>query len=154
MMVLGRTYLTFCCAVLLFMSSACNDEPTSDQNSEPAAEMGNEESPDFTGKSTSSEVKVNNPETKEKVEKLKEVRKEKLDIKVNASPYKGLNDDEIKTKLEDKLKAYRESCDTAIIDQISDQMAFDAALSSFKERQGKFNRAFFKKLQSAKKDCK
>lgn len=96
---------------------------------------------------------IENPETKKKVEKLKAERVDKLTQKVNASPFKGFSDDEIKVKLENDMTTYRESCDSAVVNLIFEQMAYDAVLSFFKQRQAEYCKSYFKNIQNAKKDC-
>jgi hypothetical protein len=153
MMVLRSKYFFVCYAVILFMGSGCGDEITPEQASETSADVIEEKYSSDADDDSNTEDEVENLKTREKVEKLKIERNEKLDEKINASPFKGLSDDEIKTEFEGRLKTYMETCDTAIVNKISDQMAFDAALSSFKERQEEFSRSYFRKLQKAKKSC-
>ncbi|NEN23555.1 hypothetical protein G3O08_08580 [Cryomorpha ignava] len=105
-------------------------------------------------KDTLTEDVIQNSETKKEVEKLKSERVEKLKDKVSKSSYKGFSDSDIKIELQRNLESYKESCDSTLYNRITDQMAYDAVLSFFKERESAFSRAYFKDLQRAHRDCK
>lgn len=104
-------------------------------------------------KDTLSEDVIDNPETKKEVEKLKTERIEKLKDKVKQSPYKGFSDSDIKIELQKYLESYKESCDSTLYNQIRDQMAYDAVLSFFKERESAYSRDYFRDLQRAHRNC-
>lgn len=97
---------------------------------------------------------IQNSETKKEVEKLKSERIDKLKDKVNKSSYKGFSDSDIKIELQKNLESYKESCDSILYNQITDQMAYDAVLSFFKERESVYSRDYFKELQRAHRNCK
>ena len=105
-------------------------------------------------KDTATEDVIQNTETKKEVAKLKTERVEKLKDKVNKSPYREFSDSEIKIELQKNLESYKESCDSALYNQITDQMAYDAVLSFFKERESAYSRDYFKDLQRAHRNCK
>lgn len=105
-------------------------------------------------KDTLKEDVFQNMETKKEVEKLKVERVEKLKDKVSKSPYKGFSDSDIKVELQKYLESYKETCDTTLYNLIADQMAYDAVLSFFKERESAYSRGYFKDLQRAHRDCK
>lgn len=105
-------------------------------------------------KDTLKEDVIHNVETKKEVEKLKSERVEKLKDKVSKSPYKGFSDSDIKIELQKNLENYKESCDSILYNQITDQMAYDAVLSFFKERESGYSRDYFKDLQRAHRNCK
>lgn len=105
-------------------------------------------------KDTLTEDVIHNVETKKEVEKLKSDRVEKLKDKVSKSPFKGFSDSDIKIELQNNLENYKESCDSILYNQITDQMAYDAVLSFFKERESGYSRDYFKDLQRAHRNCK
>lgn len=158
-MILRRIYFGSCFLLLLGGAQGCTEEPVVNEVQEPIEKLEEVKNESvittlnkITNDTTPADI-IKNPETKKKVEKLKAERVDKLTKKVNASPFKGFTDEEIKVKLEDELKRYSATCDSSLINQIFDQMAYDAVLSIFKQRQSDFCRSYFKEIQKVKKEC-
>ncbi len=157
-MMIRKKYTAFCFLLPMLFTMGCGEEPASEESGmvENLENVKNESvlvSMKSLAKDSLSEDVIENPETKKKAEKLKAERVDKLTEKVNASPFKGSSDDEIKQELEAELKKYQESCDTAVVNLIFEQMAYDAVLSFFKQREVAYCKSYFKNIQKAKKDC-
>lgn len=150
-------FVTLCMLFFLVFGWGCGGHEDTNVKDESLKDVKNESvitSLENIVKDTLTEDVIENKETKKKVEKLKSERVEKLKDKVSRSPYRGFSDSEIKTELQKNLETYKESCDSTLYNQIADQMAYDAVLSFFKERESAYSRDYFKDLQRAHRNCK
>lgn len=151
-----KRFVPFCVLFFVVFTWSCGNEGSSESDYS-LKDVKNESviaSLENIVKDTLSEDVIHNVETKKEVEKLKSERVEKLKDKVSKSPYKGFSDSDIKMELQKNLENYKSSCDSILYNQISDQMAYDAVLSFFKERESGYSRDYFKDLQRAHRNCK